>query len=40
MADETLDDSLRLAATNIGIDKGTVVLQRSLDHRHPTDRDL
>jgi len=24
MADETLDDNLRLAATNTGIDKGTV----------------
>jgi len=28
MADETLDDSLRLAATNSGIDKGTIVSEK------------
>jgi len=39
MADETVDDSLRLATTNTGIDKGMIVSE-SLDHRHPTDRDL
>jgi len=38
-AAETLDDSLRLATTNIGIDIATIVSE-TLDHRHPTDRDL
>jgi len=28
MADETLDDSLRLATTNTGIDKGTMVSEK------------
>jgi len=39
MADETLDHSVRLATTNSGIGKGTIVSE-NLDHRHPTDRDL
>jgi len=39
MANETLDACLRLAAANSGIDKERQC-QRSLDHRHPTDRDF
>jgi len=32
MASETLDDSLRLAKTNIGIDKGTIVSEKPRSH--------
>jgi len=39
MADETLDDSLPLATTGNGIEKGMTVSE-SLDHRPPLDRDL
>jgi len=39
MADETLDDSLRLAATKLVLLKERWC-QRSLDYRHPTDRDM
>ena len=39
MADETLNDSLPLAAISNGIEKGMIVSE-SLDHRPPLDRDL
>jgi len=48
MAEEkTLDNILLVATTETGIDKGMILCQpppqasqRSLHHRHPTDRDL
>jgi len=39
MVDKTLDNSLRIATTNTGIDEG-MICQRSFDHRHATNRDL
>jgi len=39
MADETLHDSLRLAATKLVLLKERQ-RQRSLNYMHPTDRDL
>jgi len=39
MAGRTLDDSVRLATTNTGIDKATIMSEKPR-HRHHTDKDL
>jgi len=39
MTEKTLDGSLRLLPLTLVFDKG-MICQRSLDHKHPTTRDL
>ena len=39
MMDKTLDNSLRIATTNTGIDEG-IICQRSFAHKHDTNRDF
>jgi len=40
MTDETLDAGFRLPTANTGVETRTVVSERSLGHRHHTDRYL